>query len=76
MSLWSRTAFLPGARARLRSTLLLTTALATAVTMGVSVARPAAGQDATWLASPGSNNYNTGANWHTGTVPALSLIHI
>jgi hypothetical protein len=26
-------------------------------------------QDATWLASPGSNNFNTGTNWSTGTVP-------
>jgi autotransporter-associated beta strand protein len=26
-------------------------------------------QDATWLASPGTNNFNTGSNWSTGTVP-------
>ena len=26
-------------------------------------------QNATWLASPGSGNFNTGANWSTGTVP-------
>ncbi|HEY4166696.1 MAG TPA: autotransporter domain-containing protein [Reyranella sp.] len=26
-------------------------------------------QDATWLAAPGSNNFNTGANWSGGTTP-------
>ena len=35
----------------------------------VAVALPAAAQDATWLLTPGSGNYNTGANWSTGTVP-------
>jgi autotransporter-associated beta strand protein len=30
---------------------------------------PAAAQDATWLATPGSNSLVTGANWSTGTVP-------
>ncbi|WP_247554278.1 autotransporter-associated beta strand repeat-containing protein [Bradyrhizobium sp. 138] len=32
-------------------------------------ATPARAQDATWLASPGSNSYITGANWDTGTRP-------
>jgi autotransporter-associated beta strand protein len=26
-------------------------------------------QDATWLASPGTNNFNTGTNWNPATVP-------
>ncbi|MDO9414384.1 MAG: autotransporter domain-containing protein [Pseudolabrys sp.] len=32
-------------------------------------ALPAAAQDATWLANPGSGDINTGSNWDTGTVP-------
>ena len=36
---------------------------------GALVSRPAGAQDATWLASPGSADYNAGANWSTGTVP-------
>jgi autotransporter-associated beta strand protein len=31
--------------------------------------RVAHAQDATWLARPGSGNFNTGGNWTTGTVP-------
>jgi outer membrane autotransporter protein len=33
--------------------------------------QPAVGQaqDATWLANPGSANFNTGSNWSTGSVP-------
>jgi autotransporter-associated beta strand protein len=30
---------------------------------------PAAAQDATWKTNPGSNNFNTGSNWSSGTVP-------
>lgn len=26
-------------------------------------------QDATWLASPGTSDFNTGANWSSATVP-------
>ena len=33
------------------------------------LASPAAAQDATWLASPGSNDFNAGANWSTGSLP-------
>ena len=52
-----------GARAgRLCAALLAAAALAAA-------ASPAAAQDATWLASPGSGDFNTGANWSTATVP-------
>lgn len=32
-------------------------------------AGPAQSQDATWLAAPGSGDFNTGANWSTGTQP-------
>ena len=35
----------------------------------VAASSPAAAQDATWLASPGSGDFNTGANWSTATVP-------
>src|SRR4051812_25588919 len=31
---------------------------------------PAHAQDATWLANPSSGNFNTGANWSSGSVPA------
>ena len=58
-------------RGRLRRTALLaTTAL---VTLGLALARsalPAAAQSATWLANPGSNDYNTPGNWDTGFLPA------
>jgi autotransporter-associated beta strand protein len=30
---------------------------------------PAAAQNATWLANPGTNNYNTAANWNPAAVP-------
>lgn len=30
---------------------------------------PAQAQDATWLANPGSADFNTGSNWDTGNVP-------
>ncbi|WP_145831524.1 autotransporter-associated beta strand repeat-containing protein [Bradyrhizobium huanghuaihaiense] len=50
----------------LRAALMTSTALALAWTLP---ATPARAQDATWLASPGSNIYNTGTNWSTGSVP-------
>ena len=33
------------------------------------LASPAAAQDANWLAAPGSNDFNAGANWSTGSLP-------
>ncbi|WP_051380340.1 autotransporter domain-containing protein [Bradyrhizobium sp. WSM1743] len=50
----------------LRAALLTSSALALAWMLP---AVPARAQDATWLASPGSNDYGTGANWDTGTKP-------
>src|SRR5690242_805939 len=47
----------------LRAALLASTAL-------VAAGLPASAQDATWLASPGSGDYATAANWSTGTVPS------
>jgi autotransporter-associated beta strand protein len=35
---------------------------------------PARAQDATWLANPGSGDFNTGSNWSTGTVPTGTAI--
>ncbi|MCP3382337.1 autotransporter domain-containing protein [Bradyrhizobium sp. CCGUVB4N] len=52
---------------RLRAALLTSSALALAWTLP---ATPARAQDATWLASPGSNKYDRGANWSSGTVPS------
>ena len=52
---------------RLRAALLASTALV--VTAIVSAAGPSRAQDATWLANPGSNVFNTGTNWDTGSVP-------
>ncbi len=55
----------PGAFAGVRARLLAGTALAVLTTL------PAAAQDATWLANPGSGDFNTAANWNpsvpTGT---------
>ena len=48
---------------RLRAALLATTALA-------AVGTPAAAQNATWLAAPGSGDLLAGSNWSTGTVPS------
>jgi autotransporter-associated beta strand protein len=45
--------------------LLATTALSSL--LGIDA--QAFGQDATWRLRPGSFNFNTGANWSTGTVP-------
>ena len=36
---------------------------------GLLVAAPAVAQNATWLATPGSNDFNTGTNWSTTSVP-------
>jgi hypothetical protein len=46
--------------------LLATTALVAVAALLPGVARA---QDATWLAAPGSNNFNVGTNWSTATVP-------
>ncbi|MCP3368374.1 autotransporter domain-containing protein [Bradyrhizobium cajani] len=51
---------------RLRAALMTSSALALAWTLP---ATPSQAQDATWLASPSSNSYTTGANWDTGTRP-------
>ena len=45
---------------------LASIALLAGVTVGSA---PAAAQDATWLANPGSGDFNTAANWTPGTVP-------
>ncbi len=50
-------------RVRLTAALLASTALLAAAW------QPARAADATWLANPGSNDFNTGANWTGGTVP-------
>ncbi|MEH2528439.1 MULTISPECIES: autotransporter outer membrane beta-barrel domain-containing protein [unclassified Bradyrhizobium] len=47
---------------KLLARLVASTALAAATL-------PAAAQDATWLANPGSGDFNTGANWNPATVP-------
>ena len=56
-----------GAARRLRAALLTSSALALAWTLP---ATPSHAQDATWLASPGSNGYVFGSNWSIGTVPS------
>ena len=48
---------------RLRAALLASSALA-------AVGTPAAAQNATWLAAPGSGDLLAGSNWSTGTVPS------
>src|SRR5258708_30833925 len=40
--------------------------VASTLTVGAS---PAAAQDATWLANPGSGDFNTAANWNPAAVP-------
>src|SRR5437879_4306871 len=40
--------------------------VASTLTVGAS---PVAAQDATWLANPGSGDFNTAANWNPATVP-------
>jgi hypothetical protein len=56
-----------GTTRRLRAALLASTALVMASML--PAAGPARAQDATWLASPGSGDFNIGANWDTGSVP-------
>jgi hypothetical protein len=50
----------------LRAILLASSALCMAPFLA---ALPAAAQDATWLANPGSGNFNDAANWTPATVP-------
>jgi outer membrane autotransporter protein len=45
------------------------TALGLALSAPVRAAPPPPPQDATWLPNPGSNQFNTGANWNPATVP-------
>ncbi|MFK4722610.1 autotransporter-associated beta strand protein [Bradyrhizobium niftali] len=52
----------------LRRALLASTGLAV-VALAVATGRPARAQDATWLASPGTGDFNTAANWAPGAVP-------
>lgn len=52
---------------RLCAALLASTALAAALLL--PAAGPARAQDATWLASPGTADFNTGTNWSPATVP-------
>ncbi|WP_245284078.1 autotransporter outer membrane beta-barrel domain-containing protein [Bradyrhizobium sp. Cp5.3] len=51
---------------RLRAALLTSSTLALAWMLP---ATPSHAQDATWLANPGSGDFNTGANWTPATVP-------
>ena len=45
-------------------------ALATpAALVALTTAAAAVSQEAIWLANPGSGDFNTGANWNTGSVP-------
>src|SRR5579863_9779103 len=37
--------------------------------IGLLSTRPASAQDATWLANPGSADFNTASNWNPATVP-------
>ena len=55
-----------GAGRGLRAALLASSALASTL----PAAEPALAQDATWLASPGTGDFNTAANWTPGTVPS------
>jgi autotransporter-associated beta strand protein len=52
---------MPARRARLAEASLVALALGTI--------QPAGAQDATWLANPGSGDFNTAANWNPATVP-------
>jgi hypothetical protein len=52
-----------GNHARRMRALLAGTAISAAATL------PAAAQNATWLVTPGTNNYNTAANWNSAAVP-------
>jgi autotransporter-associated beta strand protein len=43
--------------------------LASASLLALALAEPAKAQDATWLANPGSGDFNTGGNWTPAAVP-------
>jgi autotransporter-associated beta strand protein len=43
-------------------------------TLALSAATPAAAQVANWLATPVSSDFNTAANWDTGTVPTQGAV--
>ncbi|MBR0753908.1 autotransporter domain-containing protein [Bradyrhizobium jicamae] len=58
---------LPTSRASTRHTLL---AGASVVALALAAMQPAAAQDATWLANPGSADFNDAANWTPATVPS------
>jgi hypothetical protein len=61
-----------GAQARRQRFHPSTAALIGALAMMAGIglwAKPARPQDATWLANPGSNNFNANANWSPATVP-------
>lgn len=53
---------------RKRRALLLASSFLTLAPLWTSTG-PAQAQDATWLANPGSADFNTGSNWDTGNVP-------
>ncbi|WP_334398052.1 beta strand repeat-containing protein [Bradyrhizobium sp. AZCC 2289] len=55
-----------GAGRGLRAALLASSALASTL----PAAEPARAQDATWLANPGTGDFNTAANWTPGAVPS------
>jgi hypothetical protein len=44
-------------------------AIAFAIALGALAGRPAVAQNATWLASPPSNNWDTATNWNPAAVP-------
>src|SRR5262245_16412885 len=48
--------------------------LATTAAVALLAAMPARAQNATWLLSPGSGNFNTAANWTPATVPTGTAI--
>jgi fibronectin-binding autotransporter adhesin len=48
---------------------VLAAALLASTVLTLAAALPAVAQDATWLANPGSGDFDTGSNWGTGTVP-------
>ncbi|HEY3032913.1 MAG TPA: hypothetical protein VGJ68_22445, partial [Bradyrhizobium sp.] len=53
-------------RRNCRAALLATTALVAVAALLPDVARA---QNATWLAAPATNNFNTATNWNPATVP-------
>ncbi|MGJ4948844.1 autotransporter outer membrane beta-barrel domain-containing protein [Bradyrhizobium sp. HKCCYLS20291] len=54
-----------------RRALLASTAV---TTLALSAATPATAQVANWLATPVSSDFNTAANWDTGTVPTQGAV--